>query len=113
MRLNIMDPEDRRAIGDADKAGGERAGETLGGNVLAGQPANRRFARDAEQDRAAEDDQFAEASDQLEILHRRFAETEAGVEDQLFTRNAGGKREIDRERQKTKPISDDIDARIN
>ena len=82
-----MDADDVDAAGDRER--GRRQGrlEALIG-AHAEDPAERRFAARAKQDRPAEHAEPAELADELEVLLRGLAEPETRVDDQVVPRDA-------------------------
>ena len=113
MRRHIVNPQNRRAVHHAHKARRNRAGDALGGRLLAGHDPDGRLARHAEQHRTAERAQLPQAPDQLEILRRRLAETEARIDDQPRLGDAGGQSDVDRAREKREDVGENVQSGID
>ena len=108
-----MDAQDGGAAAGAVEMGGKSGGQPLGRDLAAGDAPQRRLARGAEQDRAAQHAEPVEVADQVEILARRLAEADAGVDHDLPARNAGGGRDGDGAFEEAADIVEDVEGGVD
>src|SRR6185312_13300060 len=92
---DVVDAQHRRAALGRRKRQGDRAAEALlGAGAIAGDLRDRALAAGAEHDPETERRDLRQAADEIEIVRRRLAEAEAGIDPDVLTRHAGRDRRL-------------------
>src|SRR2546421_10353711 len=93
-RLDVMNPDDVGAAGDAKRDRRGRPLEPLTGGEVE-RLADERFARGADQDWKSKLPKLGQAPDDLEVLLARFPKTNARVHDNAVVRDSRRPRQLD------------------
>src|SRR5215218_2008483 len=104
---DVVDAENRRAVGGRQHRGGDRATQALAG-VGAVDPADEALARGADDQRPAQLGQLRQAPQQLEIVLGGLAEADARVEPDPLLADAGGERRLDPRREERLDLGHDV-----
>jgi len=97
-RLDIVDAHDIRAARDPYRHGCQGAFHALVGGQVEGVP-NEGLARGSQQDGEAQGAYLVQPADEFQVLRHTLAETDAGVEQDVFLGNAGTPGDRDRAQQ--------------
>ena len=106
-RLDVVDPDDVGAAGDAERDRRGRAFEPLTRRQIE-RLANERFPGGADQQRKTKPAQLGQATDDLEVLFARFPETNARVHDDAILCDAGRPRELDAPTEAGRDFADQV-----
>src|ERR1700730_2278974 len=86
---DIVNPQDLDTLLNRRQGSGERAGQTRLGRFAAAEPGDRRFARHAEDEGAAERMKGADPGEELEIMRHELAEPDPRMDESALTRDSG------------------------
>src|SRR5439155_19618084 len=108
---DVMRPDDPRSVLGRQQMRGNRAAKALM-RLRRRHRADEALARGADQQWKSERLQLAEPRQRGHALLGRFAEADAGIEDNFFRRNSGAGSDVERTRKEGSDVLHDVDRWI-